>query len=79
MKRTAQPIADIVHAQLRSLEDEVGPETVEQAALAMIAGAGRWLLEQSPNAEAALRIRILRTIATQSNDAGAAGAFSSPN
>ena len=68
MKSTAQPIADTVHEQFSKLADQVAPESAEQAALAVIAGAGRWLMEQSVSSPAVLRARILTAIASQCDD-----------
>lgn len=63
MTRTAaEPIADVVRERLHQLNEGLGGRTVEEVALAMIAGAGQFLYERSSVTRAELEQRIAQVL-----------------
>lgn len=62
IRTLAEPISDIVHERLLELGSGLAGGTVEEVALAIIAGAGRFLYETSNATRAELEQRIAQVI-----------------
>lgn len=63
IRSAATPIADAIHDRLLELDSGLDGETSEEVALAIIAGAGRFLYERSSATRHELEQRIVKVIA----------------
>ena len=63
IRDAAAPIADINHERLLELDSSLDGRTSEEVALAIIAGAGRFLYETSSATRTELEQRIVQVIA----------------